>query len=169
MADSRFSYMDSLQELANGLLEDKEFILKGSNIYFVQGPNKTGKTSFLKALQSLMIAQDDTSEKITRGSDETEGFYETTIPAADGTLLTIRHEFTSDGKGKFFAIREDGTKISQVTEIRRLFNYTPINVNEFFAWSNSADGRKKQRDVILRLLPETDRLAFNELDLQEQH
>jgi hypothetical protein len=151
------------------LLEDKEFVLKGSNIYFIQGPNKVGKTSFLKALQSLMIANDDTADKVTRGSDETEGYYETTIPAADGTLLTIRHEFTADGKGKFFAIREDGTKISQVTEIRRLFNYTPINVNEFFAWSNSADGRKKQRDVILRLLPDSDREAFNELDLQEQH
>ena len=151
------------------LLEDKEFVLKGSNIYFIQGPNQVGKTSFLKALQSLMIAQDDTPDKVTRGSDETEGFYETTIPAADGTILTIRHEFTADGKGKFFAVKEDGTKISQVTEIRRLFNYTPINVNEFFAWSNSAEGRKKQRDVILRLLPETDRKAFNDLDLQEQH
>lgn len=151
------------------LLQDKEFVLKGSNIYFIQGPNKVGKTSFLKALQSLMVANDDTPDKVTRGSDEAEGFYETTIPAADGTLLTIRHEFTADGKGKFFAIREDGTKISQVTEIRRLFNYTPINVNEFFAWSNSADGRKKQRDVILRLLPDEDREAFNDLDLQEQH
>lgn len=151
------------------LLQDKEFVLKGSNIYFIQGPNKVGKTSFLKALQSLMVANDDTPDKVTRGSDEAEGFYETTIPAADGTLLTIRHEFTADGKSKFFAIREDGTKISQVTEIRRLFNYTPINVNEFFAWSNSADGRKKQRDVILRLLPDEDRAAFNDLDLQEQH
>jgi energy-coupling factor transporter ATP-binding protein EcfA2 len=151
------------------LLQDKEFVLKGSNIYFIQGPNKVGKTSFLKALQSLMIANDDTPDKITRGSDETEGHYETTIPAADGTLLTIRHEFTADGKGKFFATREDGTKISQVTEIRRLFNYTPINVSEFFAMSNSAEGRRKQRDIILKLLPETDRKAFNDLDLQEQH
>ncbi|KKP51558.1 MAG: hypothetical protein UR43_C0019G0001, partial [candidate division TM6 bacterium GW2011_GWF2_33_332] len=60
-----------------------------------------------------------------------------------------------------------GTKISQVTEIRRLFNYTPINVNEFFAWSNSAEGRRKQRDVILKLLTDTDRKAFNDLDLLE--
>jgi hypothetical protein len=151
------------------LLEEKEFILKGSNIYFIQGPNKVGKTSFLKALTSLMIAQDDTPNKVTRGSNETEGYYETTIPAADGTILTIRHEFTADGKGKFFAINEDGEKISQVTEIRRLFNYTPINVSEFFAWSNSAEGRRKQRDVILKLLTDEDRSQFNDLDLQEQH
>jgi hypothetical protein len=151
------------------LLEDKEFVLKGSNIYFVQGCNKVGKTSFLKALQSLMVAQDDTPDKVTRGSETAEGYYEATIPAADGTILTIRHEFTDDGKGKFIAIKEDGTKISQVTEIRRLFNYTPINVNEFFAWSNSAEGRRKQRDVILKLLTDEDRSQFNDLDLQEQH
>jgi energy-coupling factor transporter ATP-binding protein EcfA2 len=151
------------------LLEDKEFVLKGSNIYFIQGPNKVGKTSFLKALQSLMIAQDDTPDKVTRGSESAEGSYSTTIPAADGSLLTITHEFTADGKGKFFAVREDGTKISQVTEIRRLFNYTPINVSEFFAMSNSAEGRRKQRDIILKLLSDEERTAFNESDLQEQH
>jgi energy-coupling factor transporter ATP-binding protein EcfA2 len=151
------------------LLQDKEFVLKGSNIYFIQGPNKVGKTSFLKALQSLMIANDDTPDKVTRGSGEAEGHYEATIPAADGTLITIHHEFTDDGKGKFYAVDSEGNKISQVTEIRRLFNYTPINVNEFFAWSNSAEGRRKQRDVILKLLSDTDRKAFNDLDLQEQH
>jgi hypothetical protein len=35
--------------------------------------------------------------------------------------------------------------------------------------SNSAEGRRKQRDIILKLLPDTDRTAFNDLDLQEQH
>jgi hypothetical protein len=151
------------------LLQDKEFVLKGSNIYFIQGPNKVGKTSFLKALTSLMVANDDTPDKVTRGSDVPEGSYEARIPAADGQILTIRHEFTDDGKGKFFAIKEDGTKISQVTEIRKLFNYTPINVNEFFAMSNSAEGRRKQRDIILKLLTDEEREEFNQTDLQEQH
>jgi recombinational DNA repair ATPase RecF len=149
------------------LLKDKEVVLTGSNIYFVQGPNKVGKTSFLKALTSLQIAQDDTPVKVTHG--ESEGFYEATIPASDGTVLTIRHEFTDDGKGKFIAIREDGTKISQVTEIRKLFNYTPIDVSQFFAMSNSAEGRRKQRDIILKLLTDEEREQFTDLDLQEQH
>ena len=35
--------------------------------------------------------------------------------------------------------------------------------------SRSADGRRKQRDIILKLLPEDQREAFEEADLQEQH
>jgi hypothetical protein len=35
--------------------------------------------------------------------------------------------------------------------------------------SNSAEGRRKQRDIILKLLPDKARTDFNELDLQEQH
>jgi hypothetical protein len=149
------------------LLKDKEFVLSGSRIYFIQGPNRVGKTSFLKALTSLQIAQDDTQDKVTTG--ESEGFYEATIPASDGSIVTIRHEFTDNNKGKFIAIREDGTKISSVTEIRNLFNYTPINVNEFFAMSNTAEGRRKQRDIILKLMSDEERAHFNDLDLQESH
>ena len=147
------------------LLKDKEFILKGSYIYFIQGPNQVGKTSFLKALTSLQVANDDTALKVSKG--ENNGYYEATIPAADGTMITIRHEFTNNNKGKFIAIKENGTKVGAVKEIRNLFGYTPINVSDFFALSNSAEGRRKQRDVILKLLPENKRDEFNELDQQE--
>ena len=150
------------------LLKDKEFILKGSHVYFIQGPNEVGKTSFLTALQGVMTASDVTDKKVTTDTSETNGYYEFTIPAADGTLVTIRNEFT-DEKNKFIAITADGDKISKVTEIRNLFNYTPINVAEFFAMSRSADGRRKQRDIILKLLPDNRREAFEQADLQEQH
>ena len=115
------------------LLKDKEFVLKGSHVYFIQGPNEVGKTSFLTALEGVMTAKDITEKKVTINKDNDgveSGYYEFTIPAADGTLVTIRNEFT-DEKNKFIAITADGEKISQVTEIRNLFNYTPINVAEF--------------------------------------
>jgi len=153
------------------LLKDKEFILKGSHVYFVQGPNDVGKTSFLIALEGVMTAKDPTEKKVTINKDAEgieSGYYEFTIPSADGTLVTIRNEFT-DQKNKFTAVTADGEKISQVTEIRNLFNYTPINVSEFFAMSRTADGRRKQRDIILKLLPEDLRDKFSDADLQEQH
>ena len=151
------------------LLKDKGFVLKGSHIYFIQGPNKVGKTSLLTALQGAMTAKDLTEKKVSVNDDgEDSGYYEFTIPAADGTMVTIRNEFT-DAKNKFIAVREDGEKISAVGEIRKLFNYTPINVSEFFQMSRTADGRRRQRDIILKLLPDDLREKFNEADLQEQH
>jgi len=148
------------------LLKDREFVLKGSNIYFIQGPNGVGKTSFLKALTGCLTAKDDTPEKVSRG--EEDGYLEMTIPSATGEEITIQHEFTNE-KSKFIAIDSHGNKISNVTDIRKLFNYTPINVSEFFAMSKSVEGRRKQRDIILKLLPEKTREEFNQLDLQEQH
>jgi len=151
------------------LLKDKEFVLKGSHIYFIQGPNETGKTSFLTALQGAMTAKDVTNKKVSVNEEgEDSGFYEFTIPAADGSMVTIRNEFT-DQKNKFTAIKEDGEKVSSVGEIRKLFNYTAINVNEFFTMSRTADGRRRQKDIILKLLPDDLREKFVDLDLQEQH
>jgi len=151
------------------LLKDKEWILKGSHVYFVQGPNEVGKTSFLLALQGAMTATDATEKKVSINEEgKDSGFYEFTIPAADGTIVTVRNEFT-DQKNKFIAITADGEKVSKVSDIRALFNYTPINVNEFFQMSRSADGRRRQRDIILKLLPDDAREKFEDLDLQEQH
>jgi energy-coupling factor transporter ATP-binding protein EcfA2 len=151
------------------LLKDKSFVLKGSHIYFIQGPNQIGKTSFLTALQGAMTAKDVTDKKVTiNGEGEDSGSYEFTIPAADGSMVTIRNEFT-DSKNKFTAILEDGEKVSKVSDIRALFNYTPINVSEFFAMSRSAEGRRKQRNIILKLLPDNLREQFENADLKESH
>jgi hypothetical protein len=146
------------------LLKDKKFLLKGSAIYFVKGPNRTGKTSFLNALAAMQLAQEPTPEPVTRGARE--GFNEFVIPGADGGMYTIRHTF--DNKvNKFLAIDQEGNKISQVTKIREIFNYTHFTVDQFFSWSNSAEGRRKQRDIILELLPTDDQDKFNYLDDRE--
>ena len=108
---------------------DKEFTLKNSYIYFISGPNNTGKTSFKDAFAIIQSGKNDISEPVTRG--ESEGFIETKIPGADGRMYLIRHDFT-DGKNKFVAIDEDGKKISSVGEFRKLFNYTHFTAEEFF-------------------------------------
>jgi recombinational DNA repair ATPase RecF len=146
------------------LLKDKRFLLKGSAIYFVKGPNRAGKTSFLNAIAAMQMADEGTPEPVTRG--EQEGYNEFVIPGADGKMYTVRHTFDND-KNKFVAVDEDGNKISQVTKIREIFNYTHFTVDQFFQWSHDAKGRRKQRDIILELLPEKAKQAFQEADDEE--
>ena len=146
------------------LLKDKRFLLKGSAIYFIKGPNRAGKTSFLNALAAMQMADEKTPEPVTRG--EQEGYNEFVIPGADGKMYTVRHTFDND-KNKFIAVDEDGNKISQVTKIREIFNYTHFTVDQFFAWSHNSVGRKKQRDIILELLTESKRKAYQEADDEE--
>ena len=137
---------------------DKEFVLKNSFIYFISGPNDTGKTSFKDAFAILQTGKNSIDQPVSRGEDE--GFIETKIPGADGKMYLIRHDFTDKTHNKFVAIDEDGKKISNITEFRKIFNYTHFTAEEFFLWTGSADGRKKQREIILNLLSETDKQKY---------
>jgi len=131
---------------------EKEFVLKNSYVYFVSGPNNTGKTSFKDIFAILQSGKNDIDKPVTTG--ENEGYIETRIPGADGRPYLIRHDFTNESHNKFIAIDEDGKKVSSIGEFRKLFNYTHFTAEEFFLWTASADGRKKQRNIILNLLGE---------------
>jgi len=143
------------------LLEDKRFLLKGSAIYFVQGPNRVGKTSFLKALAAIQGAKETTKEPVTRGKED--GYNEFVIPGADGKMYVIKHSFDNK-KNKFIAIDEEGNKISSVTDIRKIFNYTHFTVDDFFKLSTTAEGRRKQKEIILQLLTDKEKTEYSELD-----
>jgi hypothetical protein len=146
------------------LLEKKRFLLTGSAIYFVKGPNRTGKTTFLNALAAMQLAKDDTPEPVTRGKDEGENIFE--IPGADGKVYTVRHSFNNKTH-KFTAIDDEGNKISSVNAIREIFKYTHFTVDEFFRMSNTAEGRRKQKAIILELLPQEAREKFQLLEDKE--
>ena len=144
---------------------EKEFTLKNSYVYFVSGPNNTGKTSFKDIFAILQSGKNDISQPVTKG--EEEGFIETRIPGADGRPYLIRHDFSSDKHNKFVAIDEDGKKVSSIGDFRKIFNYTHFTAEEFFLWTNSADGRKKQRQIILNLLGQDNLVKFEELSQDE--
>ncbi len=144
---------------------EKEFVLKNSYIYFVSGPNDTGKTSFKDIFAILQTGKNDIDQPVTTG--EKDGFIETRIPGADGRPYLIRHDFTNDKHNKFIAIDEDGKKVSTIGDFRKIFNYTHFTAEEFFQWTNTADGRKKQRNIILNLLGEETMAKYEILSQDE--
>jgi len=143
------------------LLEDKRFLLKGSAIYFVQGPNRVGKTSFLNALAAIQGAKETTKEPVTRGKEE--GYNEFVIPGADGKSYTIKHSFDNE-KNRFIAIDDEGNKISNVTDIRKIFNYTHFTVGDWFRLSATEKGRRQQKEILLKLLSDTEKAKYGELE-----
>lgn len=144
---------------------EKEFVLKNSYIYFISGPNETGKTSFKDIFAILQTGKNDIDQPVTIG--EKDGFIETRIPGADGRPYLIRHDFTNDKHNKFIAIDEDGKKVSTIGEFRKIFNYTHFTAEEFFQWTDTADGRKKQRNIILNLLGEETMAKYEVLSQDE--
>lgn len=144
------------------LLKEGEMNLSNGSIFFAQGPNNVGKTSFLNLIQSIMEVKDDTVNPVTFG--ENEGFSTGTIPGADGKMYQFRYDFNVDGKSKFQFISPDNKVIKTVGEMRAIFNYTHFTMEEFFDWSKSVPGRKKQRDIFMNLLSEKERNEIIEIE-----
>ena len=146
------------------LLKKEEFNLSGSHIYFVKGPNEKGKSSILFALRAAMEIKDETFQKVTVG--EVDGVNEFTIPGPDGKMYNIVYEFT-DSTTKFVIFDEEGNKISKITDMRNIFKYNHVDATSFIGWSKTAEGRRKQKEYILELLPSDSYLQYKECENKE--
>lgn len=146
------------------LLKKEEFNLSGSHIYFVKGPNEKGKSSILFALRAAMEIKDDTHQKVSLG--ESEGINNFTIPGPDGKMYNIVYEFT-DTTTKFVIFDEEGNKISKITDMRNIFKYNHVDATSFIGWSKTAEGRRKQKEYILELLPSNSYIQYKELETKE--
>lgn len=142
------------------LLKEKSIVLDSDKvIYFIKASNNKGKTSMLNALLDIMKANESTSEPITRGEKDME--VTGNIIGGNGKEYTFKYSSELGKKSKFIFVDSDGVPIKKVTEIRDIFNYVHFTPEEFFQWSHTAEGIKKQRQVLLNLLSQEDQ---NEID-----
>lgn len=128
----------------------QEFV--SGNLYFVQGGNQKGKTSFLQALLSLMEASSSNKQKLTWGEKEghVKGTFE--FNGADNRTYTVCLDY-DDKKEKFTLIYPDATISSKKGDISEVFQYNFFTVDEWFAWGKTAEGQRKQAKIIKQLLP----------------
>lgn len=144
------------------LLKEGEFNLSDGSVFFIQGPNKAGKTSFVNALKAIMEAKDETVNPTSFG--EKEGYILGTIPGADGQQYQFRYDYNVEGKRKFSFIGPDGKSIKSVTEMRAIFKYTHFTAEEFYSWSLDAKGRAKQKEILMKLLSEKEQKEITDID-----
>jgi hypothetical protein len=145
------------------LLKDTKACLDGSNVYLVQGANEQGKTSFINGLLTMLQAENKTKQPVTIG--ENKGKIALDLQTKGGKAFKMLFEFT-DKKNKFTLI-SDNQLISKVTDIRSFLQYQSLTADEFISWGNTAEGRRKQRDIVLNLLPEEVKKDFEKLSHDE--
>jgi len=148
------------------LLQNKTFVFEGSNLYLIMGGNEKGKTSVINGLRTLCKAENTTKEPVTNG--EKEGHIIGKITLADNKTYTIKFEFSLNDKEKFTLVDPDGKVSKRVTDIRELFQFNDFTAEEFVAWGKTADGRKKQKNIILGLLPAKVQQEFVKLEADEK-
>lgn len=126
---------------------DAEFFDGG--IYFISGDNELGKSTVLKSIGILLGAKRD--DLLQNGKEK--GFAKMVV-GKDGNEYEVSLSFTkANPRGTLTIKGSNGMKSNNVSTLQDIFGYTDYDAVEFSRWSETAEGRKKQVNVVKSLLP----------------
>ena len=140
-------------------IQFQEAEFENGNLYFIKGSNNKGKTTFGQAILTCLNALNKTYDPIKWGENETEIVCEFT--GADGLNYIARYSKEKDKEEKFVLMLPNGSKEHKITEIRKIIGYNQITVDEWFRLGLTAEGRRKQAEYILELLPAESKEKIN--------
>lgn len=134
------------------------------NVYFITGDNELGKSTLLKAIGALLTGNRD--EVLRNG--ETKGYAKMVI-GDDGEEFKVSLSFTEANPRGTLSIEQKttGMRSNNVSMLQKIFGYQDFDAVEFSRWSETAEGRRKQIEVVKALLPVSvrDRIANIDTDL----
>ena len=133
------------------------------NVYFITGDNELGKSTVLKAIGALLTGNRDAVLR----NGESKGFAKM-IVGDDGEEYEVELKFTKANPRGTLSIKSKttGMKSDNVSMLQKIFGYTDFDAVEFSRWSETAEGRRKQIEVVKALLPENVRKRIAEIDTE---
>lgn len=131
------------------------------NVYFITGDNDLGKSTVLKAIGALLTGARDAVLK----NGENKGFARMVI-GDDGEEYKVELRYTKSNPRGTLSItqKSNGRRSDNVSMLQKIFGYTDFDAVEFSRWSETAEGRRKQIEVVKSLLPEKVRKRIAEID-----
>lgn len=131
------------------------------NVYFIKGDNELGKSTLLKAIGALLTGSRD--NVLSRG--EKKGFAKM-IVGDNGEEYEVSLSFSEKNPRGNLTIKQKNTGLetNNVTMLQKIFGYQDFDAVEFSNWSESAEGRRKQIEVVKALLPEDVKNRIDEID-----
>lgn len=131
------------------------------NVYFITGDNELGKSTVLKAIGALLTGSRDAVLK----NGENKGFARMVI-GDDGEEYKVELRYTKSNPRGTLSITQKGSgmRSDNVSTLQKILGYTDFDAVEFSRWSETAEGRRKQIEVVKSLLPEKVRKRIAEID-----
>lgn len=131
------------------------------NVYFITGDNELGKSTLLKAIGAMLTGNRD---GVLRNGEE-KGFAKMVV-GDDGEEYEVELRFTKANPRGTLSIKQKttGMRSDNVSMLQKIFGYQDFDAVEFSRWSKTAEGRKKQIEVVKSLLPEKVRNRIAEID-----
>ena len=119
------------------------------DVYLVKGENEVGKSTILKSIVCLLTGERDAVLR----NGEKNGFAKMVI-GGDGKEYAVELRFTeNDPRGTISIKAKDGMRSTNVSMLRTVLNYRNFDAEEFARWSETAEGRRKQINVVMGLMP----------------
>lgn len=119
------------------------------DVYLIKGENEVGKSTILKSIVCLLTGERDAVLR----NGEKNGFAKMVI-GGDGKEYTVELRFTeNDPRGTISIKAKDGMRSTNVSMLRTVLNYRNFDAEEFARWSETAEGRRKQIQVVMGLMP----------------
>ncbi len=131
------------------------------NVYFITGDNELGKSTLLKAIGAMLTGNRD---GVLRNGEE-KGFAKMVV-GDDGEEYEVELRFTKANPRGTLSIKQKttGMRSDNVSMLQKIFGYQDFDAVEFSQWSETAEGRRKQIEVVKSLLPEKVRNRIAEID-----
>lgn len=133
------------------------------NVYFITGENELGKSTLLKAIMVLLTGNRD---EVLRNGEE-KGFAKIVV-GGDGKNYEVELRMTKANPRGTITIKslDTGMKSDRVTALQEIFGYQDFDANEFVSWSETAEGRRKQVQIVKSLLPEETQKRIADIDTE---
>lgn len=133
------------------------------NVYFITGENELGKSTLLKAIMVLLTGNRD---EVLRNGEE-KGFAKIVV-GGDGKEYEVELRMTKANPRGTITIKslDTGMKSDRVTALQEIFGYQDFDANEFVSWSETAEGRRKQVQIVKSLLPEETQKRIADIDTE---
>lgn len=131
------------------------------NVYFITGDNELGKSTVLKAIGALLTGNRDSVLR----NGENKGFAKM-IVGDDGEEYEVELRFTKANPRGTLTIKQKttGVRSDNLSMLQSVFGYTDYDAVEFSRWSETAEGRRRQINVVKSLLPIDVRNRIDEID-----
>lgn len=130
-------------------------------VYFVTGDNELGKSTLLKAIGALLTGERD--EVLRNGASK--GFAKMVV-GDDGEEFDVSLSFTENNPRGTLTIKQKSTGMAtnNVSMLQRIFGYQDFDAVEFSRWSETAEGRRKQIEVVKALMAPAIRERIEAID-----
>lgn len=131
-------------------------------VYLVTGENETGKSTILSAIVTLLTGS--RSDNLLKIGEE-KGHAKITVGEAEDSY-DVELRFSEKNPRGTITIEKVGTgfKSGNISTLSSTFNYQDFDAHEFAKWSDTAEGRRKQVEVVKSLLPEKVQQSIKDIE-----